>query len=104
LDPSTLTPPDESRTLVKVSVSPPETVMPIGEFAGAVSVPKYPVTVEPLGCPASQISVVAATVTTVSARAGKLASPIASETRAADKRALDPAFNFMVVAFRVWLV
>ena len=50
--------------------------MAMGELAGAKSVPKYPVTLAPLGWPASQMSVVAGTMTVV-ARAAKLLSAIA---------------------------
>jgi hypothetical protein len=56
--------------------------MGMGELAGAVLVPKYPVTLAPFGCPASQISVVAGT-TMEPACAAKLHSAIASGTSVA---------------------
>jgi hypothetical protein len=59
----------------------------MGELAGAVSAPKYPVTEEPFDCPASQISVVAGT-TTEPACAAKLLSATASGISAAARNVL----------------
>ena len=68
----------------KVIAEPPETLTPTGEFAGAVSVPKKPVTLEAAGCPASQMSDVPGTTTVVSACAVEAEIPITIAVQTVD--------------------